>query len=71
MNYRIFEEDPELMDEFKNLCSNSFIFVDTWEDDNIQPTTMRLYSKMIQVKEASRQFMTSTRRQVTNSNCVE
>ena len=35
MNYKRFEVDPNLIDHFITLCSNSFTFVDSWESDKI------------------------------------
>ena len=64
MNYRRFETHPELVDEFVTPCSNHFSFVDTWEDSLILPSTMRLYSKKIPAREASRQFVASVIRKV-------
>ena len=71
MNYREFERNPELVNEFVTLCSNNLTFVDTWEDPRILPSTMRLYSKKIPAREASRQFVASVRRSVNNNEYIE
>ena len=39
------QEHPELIEEFITLCSNHLTFVDDWNDHQIPPSTMRLYSK--------------------------
>ena len=39
------QEHPELIEEFITLCSNHLTFVDDWNDHQITPSTMRLYSK--------------------------
>ena len=71
MNYRNFERNPELVNEFVTLCSNNITFVDSWEDPCILPSTMRLYSKKIPAREASRQFVASVRRSVNNNEYIE
>ena len=45
--------------------------MDTWEDNRILPSTMRLYSKKIPAREASRQFVASVMRQVNVSDRLE
>ena len=71
MNYQRFENDPRLVDEFITLCSDSFTFVDTWTDNAILPSTMRLYSKKIPGREASCQIVESVRRHVDASDHIE
>ena len=39
------QEHPELIEDFITLCSNHLTFVDDWNDHQITPSTMRLYSK--------------------------
>ena len=51
--YKHFEEEPELINEFTNLCSVHFTFVDSWNDEKILPSTMRLYSKKVPAKDAA------------------
>ena len=70
-NYSRFETEPELIDEFVLLCSNSFTFVESWDNDAILPSTMRLYSKKVPAREASRQFVARVRRQVDDSVRIE
>ena len=43
-NYKIFEEETELVKEFICLCSENFIFVDSLDKNSILPSTMPLYS---------------------------
>ena len=52
--YKIFNDDPDLIEEFINLRSDNFTFVDSWEDEKILPSTMRLYCKKIPVKDEVR-----------------
>lgn len=58
MNYSVFRDRPELIDEFKLLC-NGFTFVDCWNDPLITPSTFRVYPKQVPAKEASRYFLSS------------
>ena len=39
------QENPELIDDFITLCSDHLTFVEDWNDHQITPSTMRLYSK--------------------------
>ena len=70
-NYKRFENAPELIEEFVELCSDNLTFVDSWDDDAITPATMRLYSKKIPAREASRQFVDRVRRQVVDADRIE
>ena len=45
-----FTEEPHLIDEFVELCSNNLTFVNSWDDEKILPSTMHLYSKRIPPK---------------------
>ena len=62
--YRTFEENPDLIEEFIELCSENFTFVNDWDDDQIPASTMRLYSKRVPAKDAAKQFVERVRRQV-------
>ena len=62
--YEKIEEEPTLIDEFIRLCSEHFTFVDSWDDVQILPSTMRLYSKKVPAKDAARQFVQRLRRAV-------
>ena len=64
MHYKEFETNPRLVDEFVQLCSESFTFVDSWDDDEIHTGTMRLYSKRVPARDAARQFVDRVTRQV-------
>ena len=48
-DYRILESHPQLIEEFRQLCSEYLSFVDDWDDPSILPSTIRLYSKKIPV----------------------
>jgi hypothetical protein len=57
-NYIIFEEEPDLIDEFvRLLVSENFTFIDNWNDEQITPSTYRLYGRRVPAKEATRQFI--------------
>jgi hypothetical protein len=57
-NYIIFEEEPDLIDEFvRLLVSENFTFIDNWNDEQITPSTYRLYGRRVPAKEAARQFI--------------
>ena len=70
-NYQMFTREPELVEEFMSLCSEHLTFVDNWEDNQITPSTMRLYSKKVHAREVSRQFVDRVRRQVNEHNRLE
>jgi hypothetical protein len=62
-NYIIFEEEPDLIDEFvRLLVSENFTFIDNWNDEQITPSTYRLYGRRVPAKEAARQFIERVRR---------
>ena len=71
MNYKKIELDSNLVDEFLTLCSDFFTFADSWESSKILPSTMRLFSKKILAREASRQFVASVKRQVASNEYIE
>jgi hypothetical protein len=71
MNYRKFEANPALVDEFVTLCSNNFTPVDICKVHCILPSTMDLYSNKIPAREASCQFLSSVSREVSNNDCIE
>ena len=68
--YRRFIDEPQLVDEFINLCSDNFTFVDSWFDEKILPSTMRLYSKKIPAKESARQFVERVRRVIPEAQRI-
>ena len=43
MNPVIYEDNPTLIQEFKDLLFETCTFVDNWNDDSITPTKYRLY----------------------------
>ena len=70
-NYQRFTNESELVDEFIDLCTEYLTFVDKWDDNKITPSTMRLYSKKVPAKDASRQFIARVRRQVSENDRIE
>ena len=65
--YWKFAESPELIDEFVELVSSNFTFVEDWTSEKITPSTYRLYSKKVPAKDASQQFVERARRQISAS----
>ena len=61
-DYLTLEENPEYVAEFKHLCSEHLTFLDSWEDPAIPPSTIRLYSKKVPVREATKQHDDRVRR---------
>ena len=70
-NYRKFAEEPELIEEFISLCSEHLTFVDNWDHVKITTATMRLYSKKVPARDASKQFVDRVRRQINEQNRLE
>ena len=60
--YWKFAENPELIDEFIELVSSNFTFVEDWTSEKITHSTYRLYSKKVPAKDASQQFVERARR---------
>ena len=46
-NYQRTKDEPEIVDEFLILRSENLTFVDTWDDNKITSSAMRLYSKNV------------------------
>ena len=70
-DYNKLEEDPQLIEEFRHLCSENLSFVDNWDDQSIHPSTIRLYSKKIPVREAAEQFAARVRRHYNSNQICE
>ena len=68
LNYRNFKDDPSLIDEFIDLASRTFTFVDNWENEHIVPSTFRVYSKRVPAVDAAKEFMENVMRNVTNTH---
>ena len=61
-DYRILEQHPEYIHEFKQLCSEHLTFLDNWDHPAIPPSTIRLYSKKVPVREATKQHDSRVKR---------
>ena len=48
------QENSELIDEFRQLYSDNLTFIEDWNDPSILPSTIRLYSKKVPVREAAK-----------------
>eukprot|EP00957_Ditylum_brightwellii_P007087 537862-Ditylum_brightwellii.AAC.1 len=57
LHYSVYDERPELLQEFTELVSNNCVFVDSWYSPEITPITYCLYGKRYLAKEASRHFV--------------
>lgn len=68
MSYRELENNPELIEEFKELC-DGFTFVDSWADEKITPETFRIYARQIPAKQASKDFIESVKQHYPD--CLE
>ena len=71
LNYRILAENPNLIEEFISLCSESLTFVKDWSDKKITPSTMRLYSKKIPTREATKDFADRVKKQIDRKKMCE
>lgn len=67
-SYSTLINNKPLVDRFIYLASKLFTFVDSWDSDEITPSTYRLYGKKIPAKEASREFVRATRAYYKNHN---
>lgn len=56
MNYKELQDHPEYIDEFITLASENFTFVDSWDSEEIGPSTFRVYSKRTPVAAALEAF---------------
>ena len=57
MNPRKYDENPELISEFKSLLSSTCTFVDSWNDPIISPMTYRLYGKKYPAQQSSKRYI--------------
>ena len=71
MHYKVYQQQPELLDEFKLLLSNTCTFVSDWSDPEITPSTYRLYSKKFPAKEATRQFISAVTQSIESNHIIE
>jgi hypothetical protein len=70
-SYKKFENEPNLMEEFIQLCSAHLTFVPNWDNPVITPQTMRLYSKRVPAKDAARHFAQRVRSHVNSNDLRE
>ena len=71
MNPDMYDRNPDLISEFKDLLSSTCTFVDSWNDDIISPTTYRLYGKKYPARKASEQYIEQVRSQFDNNDVRE
>ena len=66
-NYIRHVDEPDCVDKFLTLRSENSIFVDTWDKNKLNPSTMKLYSKKTSAREASRKFLARVMSQVNET----
>ena len=57
MNHMQYDDNPELMLEFKHVLSSTCTFVDNWCNDIISPTTYILYGKKYPSRKSSEEYI--------------
>ena len=55
-DYVEFDNNPDLLVRFREICSKIFTFVDSWDDDRITSQTFRVFSKKVPAKTALKDF---------------
>ena len=55
-DYVEFENNPQLIHRFKEICAQIFTFVDSWNDERVTLQTFRVFSKKIAAKLALNEF---------------
>ena len=65
MNPMEYDDNPELLLEFKHLLSSTCTFVDSWCNDIITPTTYRLYGKKYPARKASEEYVCQVKSQLS------
>ena len=71
MYHMEYEEKPSLLDEFKNLLSETCTFVDSWSSPAITPSTYRLYGRRLPANDATNQFVSVVRQSITSCDLRE
>lgn len=56
-SHKYLEENPHVVDEFVDLASSIFTFVETWDDPAITSRTVQVFSRAKPVQEARKQFV--------------
>ena len=71
MHYIEYEENPSLLDEFKNLLSETCTFVDSWSSPAIIPSTYMLYGQRSPTNDATNKFVSVFRQSITSYDLRE
>ena len=71
MNPIMYDENLELIPEFKSLLSTTCTFVDSWSDPVISPTTYHLYGEKVPARQASRRYIEQVRSQLSEGDAQE
>lgn len=67
MHYSVFQQNPALLDELRNLLQTVPTYVDTWESQEITSDTYRLYGRKTPANEATRSFLNSQRTRLSST----
>ena len=70
MNYKELANNPHLIDEFEELCSQNFTFVNNWNHESIEPSTFRVYSRKVPAVAAAREFIANVRRKIPAADII-
>ena len=71
MHYIEYEENPSLLDEFKNLLSETCTFFDSWSSPVITPSTNMLYGRRSPANDVTNQFMSVVRKSIASCDLME
>ena len=71
MHYSSYIDNTDLLDEFRNLLSETCVFVSNWNAPEITPSTYRLYGKRVPANEATKQFVDNVRLSVPSNELLE
>ena len=67
-NHKILQKNCQLIARFRQLCSTSFTFVQTWDNPAINASTFRLFSKKVPALEVAQDYTRRVHRQFAGSS---
>ena len=68
MHYSHFDDDSDLLEEFKSRLCNVPTYVPNWSSPEISPDTYRLYGRKIPANDATRNLIDNIRSNYHQSN---
>ena len=75
---RQYQQNPELLNRFKELARDVFTFVPSWDDPSIDPNTLRFYSRKSPARVETERYIEQVRRSVERNggrvisrNCID